>query len=213
MSQPDLGSTLVLGALVIAILFFAGISFFQFSLLTSLMAGLAAIAVYLEPYRYIRMISFIEPFEHFRGSGWQLSNALLGIGRGEWFGLGLGNGLQKNLYLPEPHTDFIFAVIVEEFGLVGGLIVIFLFALLIFGILKTSLKALELGKLFQGLLAFGAGILIAIQVAFNIGVNLGILPTKGLTLPFISYGGTSLILFMFMMGIVLRINFENKTIK
>jgi len=213
MSQPDLGSTLVLGALVIAILFFAGISFFQFSLLTSLMAGLAAIAVYLEPYRYIRMISFIEPFEHFRGSGWQLSNALLGIGRGEWFGLGLGNGLQKNLYLPEPHTDFIFAVIVEEFGLVGGLIVIFLFALLIFGILKTSLKALELGKLFQGLLAFGASILIAIQVAFNIGVNLGILPTKGLTLPFISYGGTSLILFMFMMGIVLRINFENKTIK
>jgi cell division protein FtsW len=159
------------------------------------------------------MISFIEPFEHFRGSGWQLSNALLGIGRGEWFGLGLGNGLQKNLYLPEPHTDFIFAVIVEEFGLVGGLIVIFLFALLIFGILKTSLKALELGKLFQGLLAFGASILIAIQVAFNIGVNLGILPTKGLSLPFISYGGTSLILFMFLMGIVLRINFENKIIK
>jgi len=213
MSQPDLGSTLVLGALVIAILFFAGISFFQFSLLTSLMAGLAAIAVYLEPYRYIRMISFIEPFEHFRGSGWQLSNALLGIGRGEWFGLGLGNGLQKNLYLPEPHTDFIFAVIVEEFGLIGGLFVIFLFTLLIFGIIKTSLKALELGKLFQGLLAFGASILIAIQVAFNIGVNLGILPTKGLTLPFISYGGTSLILFMFLMGIVLRINFENKIIK
>jgi cell division protein FtsW len=213
MSQPDLGSTLVIGALVIAILFFAGISFFQFSLLTSLMAGLAAIAVYLEPYRYIRMISFIEPFEHFRGSGWQLSNALLGIGRGEWFGLGLGNGLQKNLYLPEPHTDFIFAVIVEEFGLIGGLIVIFLFTLLIFGIIKTSLKALELGKLFQGLLAFGAGILIAIQAAFNIGVNLGILPTKGLTLPFISYGGTSLIMFMFLMGMVLRINFENKTIK
>jgi cell division protein FtsW len=213
MSQPDLGSTLVIGALVIAILFFAGISFFQFSLLTLLMAGLAAIAVYLEPYRYVRFISFTEPFEHFTGPGWQLSNALLGIGRGEWFGLGLGNGLQKNLYLPEPHTDFIFAVIVEEFGLVGGLIVIFLFALLIFGILKTSLNALELGKLFQGFLAFGAGILIAIQVAFNIGVNLGILPTKGLTLPFISYGGTSLILFMFLMGMVLRINFENKTIK
>jgi len=213
MSQPDLGSTLVIGTLVIAILFFAGISFFQFSLLTSLMAGLAAIAVYLEPYRYVRFISFMEPFEHFRGPGWQLSNALLGIGRGEWFGVGLGNGLQKNLYLPEPHTDFIFAVIVEEFGLIGGLFIIFLFTLLIFGIIKTSLKALELGKLFQGLLAFGASILIAIQVAFNIGVNLGILPTKGLTLPFISYGGTSLILFMFLMGIVLRINFENKIIK
>jgi cell division protein FtsW len=117
------------------------------------------------------------------------------------------------LYLPDPHTDFIFAVIVEEFGLVGGLMVISLFALLIFGIIQTSIKALELGKLFQGLLAFGAGILIAIQVVFNIGVNLGILPTKGLTLPFISYGGTSLILFMFLMGMVLRINFENKMIK
>jgi len=213
MSQPDLGSTLVIGALVIAVLFFAGISFFQFSLLISLMGSLAAIAIYLEPYRYIRFISFTEPFENFYGPGWQLSNALLGIGRGEWFGVGLGNSLQKNLYLPEPHTDFIFAVIVEEFGLIGGLIVIFLFALLIFGILVTSIKALELGKLFQGLLAFGAGILIAIQVVFNIGVNLGILPTKGLTLPFISYGGSSLILFMFLMGIVLRINFENKTIK
>ena len=189
MSQPDLGSTLVIGALVIVMLFFAGISFFQFSLLTSLMAGMASIAVYLEPYRYIRFISFTEPFENFYGPGWQLSNALLGIGRGEWFGMGLGNSLQKNLYLPEPHTDFIFAVIVEEFGLIGGLIVILLFALLIFGIIKTSIKALDLGKLFQGLLAFGAGILIAIQVVFNIGVNLGILPTKGLTLPFISYGG------------------------
>ena len=145
MSQPDLGSTLVIGALVIAMLFFAGISFFQFSLLTSLMAGLASIAVYLEPYRYIRFISFTEPFEHFYGPGWQLSNALLGIGRGEWFGLGLGNGLQKNLYLPEPHTDFIFAVIVEEFGLIGGLIVILLFTSLIFGIIKISIKALELG--------------------------------------------------------------------
>ena len=213
LSQPDLGSTLVIGCLVIAILFFAGISFLQFSSLLSLMGALAVIAIYLEPYRYIRFISFTEPFEHFYGPGWQLSNALLSIGRGEWFGMGLGNGLQKNLYLPEPHTDFIFAVIVEEFGLIGGLIVILLFALLIFGIIKTSIKALELGKLFQGFLVFGTGILIAIQVIFNIGVNLGILPTKGLTLPFISYGGTSLILFMFLMGIVLRINFENKNIK
>ena len=213
LSQPDLGSTLVIGSLVIAILFFAGISFLQFILLLSLMGSLAAIAVYLEPYRYLRFISFTEPFEHFYGPGWQLSNALLGIGRGEWFGIGLGNSLQKNLYLPEPHTDFIFAVIVEEFGLIGGLVIILLFAVLIFGIIKTSIKALELGKLFQGFLVFGAGILIAIQVVFNIGVNLGILPTKGLTLPFISYGGTSLILFMFLMGIVLRINFENKNIK
>jgi cell division protein FtsW len=138
---------------------------------------------------------------------------LLGIGRGEWFGVGLGNGMQKNLYLPEPHTDFIFAVLVEEFGVAGSLIVIFLFIALIFGIVTTSIKAIELGRLFQGLVAFGAGILIAVQALFNIGVNLGMLPTKGLTLPFISYGGTSLILFMFMIGMVLRINFENKVLK
>jgi len=193
-----------------AVLFFAGISFLQFSLLISLMGGLAAIAIYLTPFRYARFISFTEPFEHFYGPGWQLSNALLGIGRGEWFGLGLGNGMQKNLYLPEPHTDFIFAVIVEEFGLIGGLIIIFLFALLVFGMIKTSISALERGRLFQGFVAFGAGILIAVQAVFNIGVNLGMLPTKGLTLPFISYGGTSLILFMFLIGMILRINFENK---
>ena len=103
-----------------------------------------------------------------------------------------------------------FAVIVEEFGLIGGLIIIFLFALLVFGMIKTSISALERGRLFQGFVAFGAGILIAVQAVFNIGVNLGMLPTKGLTLPFISYGGTSLILFMFLIGMILRINFENK---
>ena len=120
----------------------------------------------------------------------------LGINRGEWFGVGLGNGIQKNLYLPEPHTDFIYAVIVEEFGALGGLIIILLFAVLVYGIIITAIKAIELGRMFQGFLAFGAGILISVQAIFNIGVNLGMLPTKGLTLPFISYGGTSLILFM-----------------
>ena len=213
MNQPDLGSTLVIGMLVIAILFFAGISFPQFFLLISLMGALATSAVFLTPFRYARLISFRDPFADFTETGWQLGNALLGIGRGEWFGVGLGNGMQKNLYLPEPHTDFIFAVLVEEFGVAGSLIVIFLFVALIFGIITTSIKAIELGRLFQGLVAFGAGILIAVQALFNIGVNLGMLPTKGLTLPFISYGGTSLVLFMFMIGMVLRINFENKVLK
>ena len=213
MNQPDLGSTLVIGMLVIALLFFAGISFLQFFLLISLMGILASTAVLFTAYRYARLISFTDPFADFWGKGWQLGNALVGIGRGEWFGVGLGNGIQKNLYLPEPHTDFIFAVLVEEFGVAGGLIIIILFTTLVFGIITTSIKALELGRLFQGFLAFGAGILIAVQALFNIGVNLGILPTKGLTLPLISYGGTSLILFMFLIGMVLRINFENQVMK
>ena len=213
MNQPDLGSTLVIGMFVVAILFFAGISFLQFFLLMSLMGVMALMTVLLTPFRYARLISFTDPFENFWGSGWQLGNALLGINRGEWFGVGLGNGIQKNLYLPEPHTDFIYAVIVEEFGVLGGLIIILLFAVLVYGIIITAIKAIELGRMFQGFLAFGAGILISVQAIFNIGVNLGMLPTKGLTLPFISYGGTSLILFMFLIGIVLRINFENKIIR
>jgi len=213
MNQPDLGSTLVIGMLVIAILFFAGISFFQFLLLASLIIGLAASAVFFSAYRYARLISFTDPFAYFDKAGWQLGNALLGIGRGEWFGVGLGNGIQKNLYLPEPHTDFIFAVLVEEFGVTGSLALLALYATLIIGIFMTAIKAIELGRLFEGLIAFGAGVLIAVQALFNVGVNLGILPTKGLTLPFISYGGTSLILFMFMIGMVLRINHDNRSIR
>jgi cell division protein FtsW len=213
MNQPDLGSTLVIGMLVIAILFFAGISFFQFLLLASVMFSLAASAVFFSAYRYARLISFTDPFAYFDKAGWQLGNALLGIGRGEWFGVGLGNGIQKNLYLPEPHTDFIFAVLLEEFGVTGSLVLLALYAALIIGIFMTAIKAIELGRLFEGLIAFGAGVLIAVQALFNIGVNLGILPTKGLTLPFISYGGTSLILFMFMIGMVLRINHDNRLIR
>ncbi len=177
------------------------------------MIGLATSAVLFSAYRYARLISFTDPFAYFDKAGWQLGNALLGIARGEWFGVGLGNGIQKNLYLPEPHTDFIFAVLVEEFGVAGSLVVLALYATLIIGIILTAVKAIEQEKLFQGLVAFGAGILIAVQALFNIGVNLGILPTKGLTLPFISYGGTSLILFMFMIGMVLRINYENRAIR
>jgi len=213
MNQPDLGSTLVIGLLVMALLFFAGISFVQFLMLFSMMATLAATAIFFTAFRYARVISFMDPFNDFRDGGWQLGNALIGIGRGEWFGVGLGNGIQKNGYLPEPHTDFIFAVVVEEFGVFGGVLLILLFTILIFGIITTAIKAFELGNLFQGFVAFGAGVLVAVQTVFNIGVNLGMLPTKGLTLPFISYGGTSLILFMFLIGVVLRIHHENKVLK
>ena len=211
--QPNLstatlcGFTLWLIALAgdIPLFYLGGVS------VTGLVMGLISLGA--REYQRQRIITFINPWADPTNKGYQLVQSLLAVGSGGWIGTGLGLSQQKLCYLPIQYTDFIFAVIVEEFGLIGGLVIIFLFSILIFGVIKTSIKSLELGKLFQGLIAFGVGILIAIQAIFNIGVNLGILPTKGLTLPFISYGGTSLILFMFLMGMVLRINFENNTIK
>ena len=160
------------------------------------------------------MVSFRDPFapEFELSSGWQLSNALIGIGRGDLFGIGLGNSIQKNLYLPEPHTDFIFAIILEETGIIGGFLLMLLFILLITSIIQISFDALRKNRLFQGYVCFGIGSLLSIQSIFNIGVNIGLLPTKGLTLPFISYGGASLIIFMLMMGIVFRVDFENRNL-
>ena len=214
MSQPDLGSTAIICLLVVAILFYAGISFFQFSLLSILIALLGYLAVYNSPWRIARVMAFTDPFapEVVNNAGWQLSNSLIGIGQGGWFGLGIGNSFQKNFFLPEAHTDFIFAIIVEELGVIGGLFLLFLFVILFIGILKITIDSLKKGRLFQGYVSFGIFVLIAVQALFNIAVNIGLLPTKGLTLPFISYGGTSIIIMMSLVAIVLRINNENKLI-
>jgi cell division protein FtsW len=214
MSQPDLGSTAIICLLVVAILFYAGISFFQFSLLSILIALLGYMAISTSPMRLARVLAFTDPFAEdvVRNAGWQLSNSLISIGQGGWFGLGIGNSFQKNFFLPEAHTDFIFAILVEELGIIGGLFLIFLFLILFIGILKVALDSFSKDRLFQGHVSFGILILIAIQSLFNIAVNIGLLPTKGLTLPFISYGGTSIIIMMSLIAIVLRINKENKLI-
>jgi cell division protein FtsW len=214
MSQPDLGSTAIICLLVVAILFYAGISFFQFSLLSILIALLGYMAISTSPMRLARVLAFTDPFAEdvVRNAGWQLSNSLISIGQGGWFGLGIGNSFQKNFFLPEAHTDFIFAILVEELGIIGGLFLIFLFLILFIGILKVALDSFSKDRLFQGYASFGILILIAIQSLFNIAVNIGLLPTKGLTLPFISYGGTSIIIMMSLIAIVLRINRENKLI-
>ena len=214
MSQPDLGSTAIICLLVVAILFYAGISFFQFSLLSILIALLGYMAISTSPMRLARVLAFTDPFAEdvVRNAGWQLSNSLISIGQGGWFGLGIGNSFQKNFFLPEAHTDFIFAILVEELGIIGGLFLIFLFIILFIGILKVALDSFSKDRLFQGYASFGILILIAIQSLFNIAVNIGLLPTKGLTLPFISYGGTSIIIMMSLIAIVLRINKENKLI-
>ena len=214
MSQPDLGSTAIICLLVVSILFYAGISFFQFSLLSILIALLGYMAISTSPMRLARILAFTDPFAEdvVRNAGWQLSNSLISIGQGGWFGLGIGNSFQKNFFLPEAHTDFIFAILVEEIGIIGGLFLIVLFVILFIGILKVALDSFGKERLFQGYTSFGILILVAIQSLFNIAVNIGLLPTKGLTLPFISYGGTSIIIMMSLVAIVLRINKENKLI-
>ena len=172
-----------------------------------------AIAIFLEPYRLIRLLSFIDPFEDIQDSGWQLAQSLISLGQGGWFGLGLGNSIQKNLFLPEAHTDFIFAILIEELGIIGGVCLILIYVFLLISIFKVSFESFNKIRPFQGYLCFGIGFLISLQVILNIGVNIGLLPTKGLTLPFISYGGTSLLVMMSLIAIVVRINNENKFYK
>jgi cell division protein FtsW len=214
MGQPDLGSTAIICLLVVALLFYAGISFFQFSLLSILISLLGYLAISSSPMRLARVLAFTDPFAEdvVRNAGWQLSNSLISIGQGGWFGLGIGNSFQKNFFLPEAHTDFIFAILVEELGIVGGLVLIALFVVLFIGILRVALDSLSKDRLFQGYVSFGIMVLIAVQALFNMAVNIGLLPTKGLTLPFISYGGTSIIIMMSLIAIVIRINNENKLI-
>ena len=212
MGQPDLGSTAIVCILVVGILFYAGISFYQLALLLLLIVLLGYIAITTSPMRLARVLAFTDPFaiEVVRNAGWQLSNSLISIGQGGWFGVGLGNSLQKSFFLPEAHTDFIFAILIEELGIIGGLTLITLFIILFIGLLSVSFESFKKGRLFQGYTIFGIFLLISIQALFNIAVNIGLLPTKGLTLPFISYGGTSIIIMLSLMGIVLRINNENK---
>ena len=212
MGQPDLGSTAIVCALVVGILFYAGISFSQLSLLMLLIALLGYLAITTSPMRLARVLAFTDPFavDVVRNAGWQLSNSLISIGQGGWWGVGLGNSFQKSFFLPEAHTDFIFAIIIEELGIVGGLLLIGLFIMLFIGLVSISFESFKKGRLFQGYAVFGIFLLISIQALFNMAVNIGLLPTKGLTLPFISYGGTSIIIMLSLMGIVLRINNENK---
>ena len=212
MSQPDLGSTAIVCILVVGILFYAGISFFQLGLLILLIVLLGYLAITTSPMRLARVLAFTDPFaaDVVLNAGWQLSNSLISIGQGGWFGVGLGNSFQKSFFLPEAHTDFIFAILVEELGIIGGMVLILLFIVLFVGLISISYDSFRKNRYFQGYVVFGTFLLISIQMLFNIAVNIGLLPTKGLTLPFISYGGTSIIIMLSLMGIVLRINNENK---
>ncbi|WP_086930976.1 putative lipid II flippase FtsW [Agarilytica rhodophyticola] len=206
--EPDFGSSVVITFTLGSMMFVAGVPILRFLLLASSgVAGFSAMA-FLSPYRWERLVAFMDPWSRQFDSGYQLVQSLIAFGRGEWFGLGLGNSLQKLFFLPEAHTDFIFAIFAEEFGLIGALCLVALYVFFIFKILSLSREANSKEKLFSAYLCFGIGIMLAAQSFINMGVASGLLPTKGLTLPFISYGGSSLLITCALMALVFRVNWE-----
>jgi cell division protein FtsW len=205
--QPDMGSAAVITAVVGGMVWLAGAAWRHLMALALLGLPVFAIAA-MEPYRLRRIVSFADPWADPFASGFQLTQALIAIGRGELWGVGLGASIQKLFYLPEAHTDFIFAVLAEEFGLVGVVVVLTLFGLLVARIMSIGVMAHRAGKPFAGNLAFGIGLWLGLQALVSIGVNLGVLPTKGLTLPLISSGGSSVLMTCLALGIVFRIRHE-----
>lgn len=207
--EPDFGASVVTVAAVMGMLFLAGTPLLQFAVLLTTAVVMGALAVVLEPYRMKRMLSFTDPWADQFNSGYQLTQSLIAFGRGEWTGVGLGKSVQKLFYLPEAHTDFVFAVYAEEFGLVGVLLLIGLFWLLVRSALRIGREAELQEKCYAAYLAYGIAFLIGVQALVNIGVNMGLFPTKGLTLPLVSYGGSSLLIVFMMLGVLLRIDSEN----
>ena len=206
--EPVFGATVVIVSTSMGMLFLGGVPLKRFLVLFLGVIGLLAMLSIASPYRMQRLTSFLDPWSDQFNSGYQLTQSLIAFGRGGWFGTGLGNSVQKLLYLPEPHTDFIYAVLSEELGLLGALGILFLFALLVYRIMLLGRKAISAGNRFAGFLAYGIALWFGLQTLINIGVNVGVLPTKGLTLPFVSYGGNSLLIAMLAVGILLRIEFE-----
>ncbi len=206
--EPDFGATVVIVSTTMGMLFLGGVPFKRFLVLVLLALGALGILSVASPYRMQRLTSFLNPWTDQFNTGYQLTQSLIAFGRGGWFGTGLGNSVQKLLYLPEAHNDFIFAVLAEELGLVGAIIILLFFGLLVWRILALGRQAILYGNSFAGFVAYGIGLWFGFQAMINIGVNLGVLPTKGLTLPFMSYGGCSLIVGLLAVGILLRIEFE-----
>jgi cell division protein FtsW len=206
--EPDFGAAAVIMTTTLAMMFLGGVRFLQFLAFISLFAVAAAMLILSSPYRMERLTAFVNPWADPFDSGFQLTQSLIAIGSGGWTGVGLGASVQKLFYLPEAHTDFVFAVLAEEFGLLGVLLVIGLFTALVTRAFMIARRAETHGNMFASYLAYGIGIWLAMQAFINIGVNMGVLPTKGLTLPLMSYGGSSLIVCCAAIGLLLRIHYE-----
>jgi cell division protein FtsW len=208
--EPDFGALVVIVAIAFGILFIGGLDWrLFFGLLLMLPVALSAVLV-AAPYRLQRLAAFLDPWSDPYGKGYQLSHSLIAFGRGEWYGVGLGSSVEKLLYLPEAHTDFLLAVIAEELGFAGVLVVIALFIWLLFRAYAIGRQAARLERPFAALVAQGVGIWIGVQAFINIGVNLGVLPTKGLTLPLLSFGGSGIVANCIALAILMRVDYENR---
>lgn len=212
LAEPDMGAFMVIVVIAMCILFLGGVNARMFFLISTVVVGAFALMVLASEWRRARIFAYLDPWseEHALGKGYQLSHSLIAFGRGEIFGVGLGGSVEKLHWLPEAHTDFLLAVVGEEFGLIGVLIVIAVFLWLIRRIMHIGRQAIALDQVFSGLVAQGVGIWIGFQAFINIGVNLGALPTKGLTLPLMSYGGSAILLELIALAVVLRVDYENR---
>ena len=210
--EPDFGAVVVLMGAAMVQLFLGGVKAGQFFLLLFATVIVSSFVVTAETYRMERLLAYLDPWapEHVYGTGYQLTQSLIAFGRGEWFGIGLGESIQKLFYLPEAHTDFVFAIWAEETGLFGGAIALLGLALVIGLIWRVAWAAQKRGQMYSAYIAIGIASLLGLQVVINLGVNTGLLPTKGLTLPFFSYGGSSLMMCCAMIGIVMRIDYESR---
>ncbi|HVC48846.1 MAG TPA: putative lipid II flippase FtsW [Burkholderiales bacterium] len=210
LQEPDFGAFADITTISMAILFLGGVDGRQFSALIGLFCAGFIGLILISPYRLERIIGFMHPWRNPFGAGYQLTHALIAFGRGGWFGVGLGGSIEKLFYLPEAHTDFLLAVIAEELGFVGVMVVICLFVWLILRIFRIARTAVQLEKYYGALVTYGTGVWIAVQTIINMGVNMGLLPTKGLTLPLLSYGGSGIVTNCIALGLVMRVDWENR---
>lgn len=210
LAEPDFGATVVLLSAALVMMFMAGVRWWQFATLIGTAIGAMSLLAITSPYRMARLTTFVDPWADPFNSGFQLTQSLIAIGRGHWFGVGLGASVQKLFYLPEAHTDFVFAVWAEEFGLIGVLLLVALYAYLLWRAFSIGSVAQQAGDHFSGYLAYGIGTWLGLQAFINIGVNMGALPTKGLTLPLMSYGGSSLVVMCVAIALLLRIDYETR---
>jgi cell division protein FtsW len=206
--EPDYGATVVLFTTALGMLFLGGVPFWSFVGWAACVVVTLGVVVMAAPYRVERLLTFMNPWADPFGTGFQLTQALIAIGSGEWLGVGLGSSVQKLFYLPEAHTDFLFAVLAEELGMLGVLVIILLFTFVVWRAIAIGTRAERAGAHYGAHLAYGVGLLIGLQAFINIGVNMGILPTKGLALPLMSYGGSSLVVNSFAIGLVMRVDHE-----
>jgi cell division protein FtsW len=208
LAEPDFGSSVVLSGTGMGMIFLAGVPLLRFLSAGAGIILMLGIAALVEPYRAARIISFLNPWKDERDTGYQLTNALIALGRGDWLGVGLGNSVQALHFLPEAHTDFVFAVIGEELGTVGAIGIILIFVFIVWRIFRIGVAAEKIGQLFGAYMTYGVSFLIGMQAMVHVGVNLGYLPTKGLPLPFISYASNNLIFILLSIGLVLRVGYE-----